>query len=34
MKEYLLKLVEGETLQQKDTHQIMLNIDGLYISMW
>ena len=26
MKEYLLKLVEGETLQQEDTHQIMLNI--------
>lgn len=26
MKEYLFKLVEGETLQQEDTHQIMLNI--------
>jgi len=26
MKEYLLKLVNGETLQQEDTHQIMLNI--------
>lgn len=26
MKEYLLKLIEGETLTQQDTHQIMLNI--------
>ena len=26
MKQYLLKLVDGETLTQQDTHQIMLNI--------
>ncbi len=26
MKQYLLKLINGETLQQEDTHQIMLNI--------
>jgi len=26
MKQYLLKLIEGETLSQEDTHQIMLNI--------
>ena len=26
MKQYLLRLIEGETLSQEDTHQIMLNI--------
>ena len=26
MKKYLLKLIDGETLSQEDTHQIMLNI--------
>jgi len=26
MKQYLLRLIEGETLTQEDTHQIMLNI--------
>ena len=26
MKQYLLRLIEGETLQQEDTYQIMLNI--------
>ncbi len=26
MKQYLLKLIEGETLSRQDTHQIMLNI--------
>lgn len=26
MKQYLLKLIDGETLTQQDTHQIMLNI--------